>query len=253
MVTSQAGIRAGTTASPCTPSTSRFPISSLRSAGGSSLTASPSSWGRSSGRSSSPSARGAAAASSVSGRRCPPSWPPPPCPSCSTTRSPSMAETCSRRWRGSTPIPSACRWRCCFSGSSPVPSGRAGTAAGPPSSSPSASSRTWSEACTPWPARRSSRWSSSCRPAGGSATRRCTSGAATTPRCRCPGPAFCGGPVRQLPSDCCSPGGGSSPSDWSTRTHPPWGTRTWRAGPSTSEKPMHGLSSWPPSGPSRPS
>ena len=51
---------------------------------------------------------------------------------------------------GSTHFPSACRWRCCLSGSSPVPSGRGGTAAGQPSCWPVASSPTSSPACTPW-------------------------------------------------------------------------------------------------------
>ena len=130
--TSRGGTRAGTTASPSTPSTSRSPTSSSPSAGGSSPTAWPSSWGRSSVRSCCRSAPGRAAGSSGSGPRSPPSWPRPPFRSCSTTPSPFTAGTSSRRWRGSTPIPSVCRWPCCSSGSSPVPSGRGGTAAGPP-------------------------------------------------------------------------------------------------------------------------
>ena len=47
-------------------------------------------------------------------------------------------------------------------------------------------------------------------------------------------PAFCGGPVRPSPSGCCSQGGGWSPSGSSTGPRCSWGTRTWRAGPSTS-------------------
>ena len=77
---SRAGIRAGTTASPSTPSTSRFPTSSSPSAAGSSLTASRSSWGRSSARSCCPSAPGPAAGSSDSGLRSRPCWPRPRCP-----------------------------------------------------------------------------------------------------------------------------------------------------------------------------
>ena len=52
---------------------------------------------------------------------------------------------------------------------------------------------------------------------------------------------------------CCFPAGGWSPSGWSTRTRRRWATRTWRVGPSTSGKPMPGLSSWRGSAPSRPS
>ena len=119
------------------------------------------------------SAPGPAAGSSGCGRRSPPCWPPQRCRSCSTTPSPFTAATCSRRWRGSTPIPSACRWRCCSSGSSRVPSGKADTAAGPRSCSPAACSRTSSRGCTRWAAPSSSRSSSCCRHAGGSPTRRC--------------------------------------------------------------------------------
>ena len=68
---------------------------------------------------------------------------------------------------------------------------------------------------------------------------------------RCRGPAPCGGRARPWRSGCCSRAGGWCPSDWSTRTRPPWATRTWRVGPSTSARPTPGRSSWPESAPSR--
>ena len=74
---------------------------------------------RSSARSCCRSARGPAAGSSGCRRRSRPCWPRPRSRSSSTTRSPSTAGTCSRRWPGSTPSPSACRWPCCSSGCSP--------------------------------------------------------------------------------------------------------------------------------------
>ena len=209
---------------------------------------------RSSGRSAARSAPGPAAASSGFAHRSRPCWPPPRCRSSSTTRSPSTAATCSRRWPGSTRTPSACRWRSCSSGSSPAPSGRAGTAAGPRSSSPAASSRTSSRGMYALggaviltvvellPAR----WGigDSALACSGADDAGAVAGPVDT--------HVVVGRLDRRHRPAALGVGGWCPSGSSTPTRRPWATRTSRAGPSTSARPTPGPSSSPGSASSRP-
>ena len=194
---------------------------------------------------------GRVAGSSGSGLRSPRCWPPPPCRSCSTTPSPSTAGTCSRRWRGSTPISFSLSLAVLFLGlfACAIREGRY---------------RGWAAIVLAGcvlshivpgmyalggaviltivellPAR----WG-----IGDSALHVWRSDPAR--RSPCLGRAPCGGPARPWRSGCCSRGGGWSPSGWSTRTRRRWATRTSRVGPSTSERPTPGLSCWPASAPS---